>query len=797
MPPWLSVVVLLMWLTAHTSCALDVRLCHIPASFIVKDRSFARHALFASQWLAPQFPTLNVSFDFATANGGPTINDVAKGLLSTRAAACDGLVGPQWSSVAIGVSALVNVPWVSHTATSTQLSDKRLHPWFSRMLPTDDFGGAGMAAVARSFGWKLVSTLCVDDAYGQSLQAGFRESHAAAGGTIEHSVCLTKDADHAHVTATVESFLDIAGRVVVVSAASSVQMVDRVVDAAIALGMHRTHVFIFSESPCGSRWHRLRELHGAFCVSYGTNVNVTAAYRSAWLAADHERLFASLPALGIPEPAKPLALDFFSYFIHDAVLSLLHAFNSTGNTSGSHVLSALREQLVPEGATGPIALDSLGDRMGATVSLINVVPNATASDDGFDLEEFALLSSDGQIRFKEPQRQRYWLDGGRGPAPAVQPEVDTGFQPSAGVLIGLLACIVLFILIVAAVVKVGCSDANFVAKLVHSGVAGAFVMGLCDIADAVLAMIAAIQVAGEPGFSAAFKASYLALSGVAFVGAGIDIGAIFFFVRASLKSGGRLRPGKQKVWHLRLAVGACISLAIEDIPLMSVAFAAIALDPHNVTGLVLANFIFSSVIAGAKILEPMRLLAHAVAPAAVKLHESIQEEFAESVPFSRATDATVLHNARAYISSKAQKRAHDLLVAAKHIVVDCQGNAVSSNEFFAVVWRSMAVMYEASHATDEEVDIEWASSVEGDSDDESDDPIESPQLTPVSPSRRDGLKGHSRMRRSVLTVAVCTTAVPAHAPSPHESASCTPSLPDANTLSAEHVQSFQLEPVDP
>ena len=130
---------------------LPFHLCHIPASYIATDRLYARHAMFAAQRLAPQYPELNVTFGFATLDGGPSIQRAAAGMLSSTAASCDALVGAQFSSLASAISPLVHVPWISHTATATALSDKEFHPFFSRMIPPDDFSGAGIAAAVLRF----------------------------------------------------------------------------------------------------------------------------------------------------------------------------------------------------------------------------------------------------------------------------------------------------------------------------------------------------------------------------------------------------------------------------------------------------------------------------------------------------------------------------------------------------------------------------------------------------------------------------------------------------------------------
>ena len=67
LPLWIAVAISIT--AAAAPPPVPVRLCHIPVQYIATDRLWARHALFAARHLAPRFPALNVSFDYATADG--------------------------------------------------------------------------------------------------------------------------------------------------------------------------------------------------------------------------------------------------------------------------------------------------------------------------------------------------------------------------------------------------------------------------------------------------------------------------------------------------------------------------------------------------------------------------------------------------------------------------------------------------------------------------------------------------------------------------------------------------------
>jgi len=77
-----------------------------------------------------------------------------------------GIVGPGYSSVSKPVSLLASVnevPLMSYSATSGQLSDKSQYPNFARVVPSDDEESRVVGAFVESFGWKKVIIFACDD----------------------------------------------------------------------------------------------------------------------------------------------------------------------------------------------------------------------------------------------------------------------------------------------------------------------------------------------------------------------------------------------------------------------------------------------------------------------------------------------------------------------------------------------------------------------------------------------------------------------------------------------------------
>lgn len=692
---------------------VPVRLCHIPLQYVPNDRIFARHAMFAAQYLQPRFPELNVTFDFATLDGGTTVQTVAQGMLSERAAACHGLVGPQWSSAAIAVSPLVQVPWISHTATSTELSDKRLHPWFSRVIPTDDFSGAGMAAAVADFGWLEASSLCVDDTYGRSVATGFANAFAERRGRMEKQDCFLADSSRAEVLEVLQGLLQLRTKVIVVAAASSRPSMSLMIDGIRELGMHLTHVFVFSESACGTNWARLADVPGSLCVSYTTDPAVAEPYAAAW-AAHNPAMFAALPALGIPALDNPYDTGLYSYFIHDCVLLLLTAlrdhFASQPNETvfdAKAVLNRLRtNQRAVAGATGGLRLDpATGNRLGARFVLQNVQPS-TSSPSNFTITTYATWSENGGVvrNSSSSSQQLYWLAHGYGAPPGLYtaPASDSGDDgtPSAALLVSLLGVVVVAILLFALLLKVGCADSAAVSRLLYSGTATRFALMVMDVADGILGLVVASNVMSRPDvYSETSRYAVLIAAVAAFLGILVNVLTIGAFLRVYLAREGELLPVQLMRWKMRLGISSLISMLLSDVPLCVVLFYSIY-DAGSGHTLPIVGFMVNSLLIGIKI-DEVTLAPLWLQPDVSKLHEEVRGRHEDICPLTMESDADQRAAVLRTIERLSAPRFNVLHDSAKQVAVRLFNEMVFSDEFFAVVWRFMGEMYE--HVDDDVV----------------------------------------------------------------------------------------------
>ena len=82
-----------------------------------------------------------------------------------------GVVGPYSSPEAISVTDLMRlfeVPVVSYSATSPQLSDKDRFPYFLRTTPSDRISSRAVVGLARKLGWGFINIINTDDSFGNA-----------------------------------------------------------------------------------------------------------------------------------------------------------------------------------------------------------------------------------------------------------------------------------------------------------------------------------------------------------------------------------------------------------------------------------------------------------------------------------------------------------------------------------------------------------------------------------------------------------------------------------------------------
>ncbi|UPR02774.1 metabotropic glutamate receptor [Chloropicon primus] len=117
----------------------------------------------------------SVALEGAAKQGTPCMSgSTSQPVVATVGATCSGA-----SMSAQDLLKLYKIPMVSYSATSPDLSDKTLYPYFLRTVPSDLAQGKGIATLAKHFGVKRVGVVASDGAYGIGLADQFRSQAAA------------------------------------------------------------------------------------------------------------------------------------------------------------------------------------------------------------------------------------------------------------------------------------------------------------------------------------------------------------------------------------------------------------------------------------------------------------------------------------------------------------------------------------------------------------------------------------------------------------------------------------------
>ena len=112
----------------------------------------------------------SVALEGAAKQGTPCMQGVTRTpVVATVGATCSGA-----SMSAQDLLKIYKIPMVSYSATSPDLSDKTLYPYFLRTVPSDVGQGKGIVDLAKNFGVKRMGLLASDGAYGLGLANQFR-----------------------------------------------------------------------------------------------------------------------------------------------------------------------------------------------------------------------------------------------------------------------------------------------------------------------------------------------------------------------------------------------------------------------------------------------------------------------------------------------------------------------------------------------------------------------------------------------------------------------------------------------
>ena len=128
------------------------------------------------------------------------------------------VVGPYSSSMSVLTASLLGLfelPQISFTASAGELSDKERFPYFSRLVPPNQYMAFAIASMVSHFNWTYISTLNTDDSFGAAVMRNVRRAFKAKGICTAYSRAVEMDATAADFDDIVRILKSKKARVVV------------------------------------------------------------------------------------------------------------------------------------------------------------------------------------------------------------------------------------------------------------------------------------------------------------------------------------------------------------------------------------------------------------------------------------------------------------------------------------------------------------------------------------------------------------------------------------------------------
>eukprot|EP00759_Apiculatamorpha_spiralis_P036891 PhF_6_TR37081/c3_g1_i2/m.54356 len=357
---------------------ITINLCYLFRTSSSAQSLPAQQAMFMYEFESPRYRSL-VTYTFTFVNIGVLAKDALRRLLSSEVSSCDVFLGVGSSSVAVAIGPILEIPQLDFASTSLDLGDKNQYPFFARVVPTDEVIGVAMAKTAALFQWNLVNSICSNEPYGRTLSSSAAAQFTQLNVSVGLSRCVAENADVATLIEVLREYQTSSTRVLFLF----MVMREVVLNALIQLGLHHTHVLVFSDSLCGSFSATnplMNAMSGALCVSFSNEKDRVDRFLSQYAKRNVETYKQSLIDKQFPSQFINLnvASSVYSLLAADSVNHTMNAFfqaasNSVRiNTTDRKSLYKLILGGQTDGLSGTVMLTSSGDRIGSHVVLSNV-----------------------------------------------------------------------------------------------------------------------------------------------------------------------------------------------------------------------------------------------------------------------------------------------------------------------------------------------------------------------------------------------------------------------------------------
>ena len=356
---------------------------------------------FAMRKYAPLYPLTTWKAKALTVGAG-TPRDIVRAYLE-NGTDCDFVGYMSSSPAAFALLPLIptTTAWMDSLTASTDLTPTDVNKAFNRVIPTGDVAAQSAAVALHALGFKLISVLCADNAYGRSAAAGMAKKFAELGGSVERSRCFPETANASTVMDALLTVTNGTSRVLFLAGATTAYGPIR------ELNLTKDIIVVLPESGCMAA--TVVNLPGALCATYAmvpSRAAVAAAeYRARNISLDRAVFGNSMTA----GQYASSTFDMFCGFAIDAMrltMDAMYNFNDRPNpTQYPNMATFIRSRKVLDGLTGEVSLDSNGDRVSATLAFFNAQPKASNSSQ-YELVQLGLISGNDVVF--DDAKTAYW-----------------------------------------------------------------------------------------------------------------------------------------------------------------------------------------------------------------------------------------------------------------------------------------------------------------------------------------------------------------------------------------------------
>jgi ABC-type branched-subunit amino acid transport system substrate-binding protein len=287
---------------------------------------------------------------------------------------CIGLVGASSSTVSkieAQVCRIYTLPQISYASTNIQLSDKVIYPYFARTVPPDSSQASAIIQLCLIYGWREIGLLSSDSLYASGI-ASELESQASLQGVL---VSVTRDYREGDIlgVSTALTAIAVSGvKVIVYASGNSNDDFVNTMTLATEKGLTGPgYAWIVSDALAQTSAFEDNEM---LITALEGLIGVTPGSGAGPLWEDF--VSRRWPALAPAYSGGLTSINTYAPYSYDAVFTFAHAIKNVLD-AGLPLTPPQLNSAIPNvtflGLTGNVTFDSVGDRIGSAVQVMNFV----------------------------------------------------------------------------------------------------------------------------------------------------------------------------------------------------------------------------------------------------------------------------------------------------------------------------------------------------------------------------------------------------------------------------------------